>query len=516
VEFDRRHYVFAIAATGLAVLGTLVVTRWLEDFPLLILLTAVMVSSLHGGAGPGLVATALSGLAILGATHFLATDFQIPRVNLGDEVVRLIIFLFVASGISTLAGARRRAERERDSLLVREQAARERAEEASWAKDRFLATVSHELRNPLAAILSWASLLRRGAVDGQRARRGLEAIERSAKMQARLIDDLLDVSRIVAGKLKLDVRSTDLVPVIASALDTVRPAAEAKHLQLDVALDPATGLVKGDPDRLQQIMWNLLSNSIKFTPDGGSVWVNLERFNRQAELRVSDTGQGIAPELLPHLFEPFWQAETNLNRRTAGLGLGLTIVRHLVELHGGTVVAHSKGAGKGALFRVTIPLIQPGGEIEREAARDRVAADIPAELTPSMLRGVPVLVVDDVPTNEAVRTALAACGAEVRVADSTPAALQMLDHWQPAVLVAGIEMAGGDAYTLIRQLRQRQPERGGAIPAVALVDHERAEDCERVVDAGYQVHVARSADLAELVRIVASLTAAREASPTVH
>jgi signal transduction histidine kinase len=376
-EFEGASYLFAVAATCLAVLVTLLLTRWLEDFPLLILVTAVMASSLRGGTGPGLLATALSGFAILGATHFLAAAFAIPRVNLSDEVVRLIIFLFVASGISTLAGARRRAERERDVLLVRERTAREQAEDASWAKDRLLATVSHELRNPLAAILGWASLLRDRALDEQ-TRRACRAIERHVKMQARLTDDLLDVSRFAAGKLQLDVCPLDLVPVIEAALDVVRPAVEAKRIRVHAALDPATGLVNGDPDRLQQVVWNLLSNAIKFTPEEGSVWLTLRRVAGLAELRVSDSGQGVAPESLPRLFEPFWQAVRVDNRAPGGLGLGLAIVRHLVELHGGTVVAHSGGIGKGVTVRVAIPLAQPSESIQphgREGSARHVSSD---------------------------------------------------------------------------------------------------------------------------------------------
>jgi signal transduction histidine kinase len=374
---EGASYLFAIAATGLAVLLTLLLTRWLEDFPLLILLTAVMASSLRGGTGPGLLATALSGCAILGATHFLATAFAIPRVNLSDEVVRLIILLSVASGISALAGARRRAERERDVLLIRERAAREQAEDASWAKDRLLATVSHELRNPLAAILGWASLRRDCTLD-EHTRRACRAIERHAKMQARLTDDLLDVSRFAAGKLQLDVRPLDLVPVIEAALDVVRPAAEAKRVQVHIALDPTTGFVNGDPDRLQQVVWNLLSNAIKFTPEEGSVWVTLGRVGGVAELRVSDSGQGIAPEALLRVFEPFWQAVPVDNRALRGLGLGLAIVRDLVELHGGTVVTHSGGIGKGATVRVAIPLARPGESIQpdgRKGSARRVSSD---------------------------------------------------------------------------------------------------------------------------------------------
>jgi signal transduction histidine kinase len=243
----RNAYLFVLAATSVAVLVTLLATRWLEDFPLLILLTAVMASALHGGTGPGLLATAISGAAIFAATHLLATRFAIPPVNASDEVVRLVIFLFVATGFTFLAGARQRAERERDLLLVREQAARAEAEAANGAKDRFLAAVSHELRNPLAAILSWASLMRSTTLDDRTLRHGLEAIDRNARSQARLIGDLLDVSRIVAGKLRLAPSPVDLAPVIEAALDTVAHAAEGKRIDVDVALDPDTGRVHGDP-----------------------------------------------------------------------------------------------------------------------------------------------------------------------------------------------------------------------------------------------------------------------------
>jgi signal transduction histidine kinase len=240
-----RHYVFAVAATSAAALVMLVVTRWLEDFPLLVLLAAVMASALRGGAGPGLVATGLSGVAILGAAHFPADAFRIPTVNLSDEVVRLVVFLVVAGGISLLAGARRRAERERDALLVREQAARKQAEEASWAKDRLLATVSHELRNPLAAILSWSSLLRGASADRERTAHGLDVIERNARSQARLIDDLLDVSRFVNGRMRLDVRPTDLAAVVATALETIGPAADANQIQIPEATGRRPGSASG-------------------------------------------------------------------------------------------------------------------------------------------------------------------------------------------------------------------------------------------------------------------------------
>lgn len=369
------EYVFAIAVTCVAVLITLLATQWLEDFPLLILVTAVMASALRGGTGPGLVATALSGLAIFVAAHFLASRFAIPPVNAGDEIVRLVIFLVVATGISLLAGARQRAERERDELLVREKLARQEAQAANIAKDRFLAAVSHELRNPLAAILSWTSLLRATSGEDATIRRALEATERNTKSLARLVEDLLDVSQIVAGKFRLEARAIDLVPVVDAALETVAAAAESKHITLDRVLDPGTGVVWADPDRLQQVVWNLLSNAVKFTPEHGRVGVHLVRAGDHAELDVTDTGRGIVPEVLPHVFEPFWQAEAG-DRRMGGLGLGLGIVRHLVELHGGTVAARSAGAGRGASFTVTLPLM---GDDETTHVGHRQAAGLPVE-----------------------------------------------------------------------------------------------------------------------------------------
>lgn len=317
---SRARYAFAVFVTAVGIAVTLVVTRRLEDFPLIILLAAVMARALRGGTGPGFVATTMSAAAILGASHFLAAAFAIPPVNLGDEVVRLVIFVSVASGISLIAGARRRAERERDVLLVREQAARAEAEAASLAKDEFLAMVSHELRNPLAAILAWSTLLQDECTAEMR-RRAAGAIERSAKAQSRLVDDLLDVSRIVRGKLRLDLCPMDLVPVIEAAVDTVRPAADAKRITIHIALDPSAGLVRGDAARLRQVVWNLVSNAVKFTPEGGRVRVGLAIASR-AEISVSDSGCGFDPEFLPNLFRPFWQAEAGASRRTSGLGLG--------------------------------------------------------------------------------------------------------------------------------------------------------------------------------------------------
>ena len=330
-SWTRRPFAFAALVTTLAALATFCLTVWLEDFPLLILLTAVMASALRGGTAPGLLAAGMSTFTLFVATHSLASFFAIPRINLQAEIVRLVIFVVTASGISLMGGARRRAERERDELLVRERGARDQAEAANLAKDRFLANVSHELRNPLAAILSWASLLRSRGADAASLQRALDAIERNANAQARLIDDLVDVARIVTGKLQLDVRPTDLGPLVEEVLEGVRTAARAKCLDLQLSPIPLPTLVDGDPERLQQIAWNLLANAIKFTAEGGRVCVHVEPSAGLAHLRVVDTGQGFPPEAIPHLFERFWQAEGNIGRRTGGLGLGLAIVRHLVE-----------------------------------------------------------------------------------------------------------------------------------------------------------------------------------------
>jgi len=364
------RYAFALVSSLVALGVTLLLTRWLEDFPLLIFLTAVLASAARGGTGPGIVSTLACGFSLLVATHELADRFAIPRVNLGAEVVRLAIFLCVSAAISLLAGAGRRAGAERDALLLRAQDARRQAEAANLAKDQFLATVSHELRNPLAAILAWANLLRGPGRSEQNVERALEVIERNTRLQALLIDDLLDVSRIVAGKLRLEVRPTTLGPPLEAAVDAIRPAAEAKRIALRIELDDEAGVVNGDPARLQQVFWNLLSNAVKFTPEGGEVRVRLTRSLSHALLEVRDTGVGIAADSIPHLFERFWQEQTDSGPRSRGLGLGLAIVRNLVDLHGGAITVHSAGLGSGASFRITLPLIEPRFESPATYARE--------------------------------------------------------------------------------------------------------------------------------------------------
>jgi PAS domain S-box-containing protein len=412
-----------------------------------------------------------------------------------------------ASKIARDVTERKRAEREREALLAETERARNDAEAASRAKDAFLATISHELRTPLSPILAWARLLRIGkALDEEKSARAIEAIERCAKTQAQLIEDLLDVSRIVAGRLRLDVRPVDLAPVVQAAVDVVRPAAEAKGVRLHVVVDPNAGRVSGDPQRLQQVVWNLLSNAVKFTPKGGQVQVVLERVNSYVEVAVSDTGQGIAADFLPHVFERFQQADRGPSRTHGGLGLGLAIVRHIAELHGGTVHAESPGPGQGAVFTLKLPLIvlaRTAGEHERRHPR---APDEATSDTLASLAGLRVLVVDDDPdSNEVVRLLLAGQGAEVEVAASAAQALDILGRWRPDVLVSDIGMPGEDGYGLIRNVRSRDGDKPQRLPAVALTAYATVDDRVRLLSAGFQAHVTKPLDPAELVAVVASV-----------
>jgi signal transduction histidine kinase/DNA-binding response OmpR family regulator len=401
---------------------------------------------------------------------------------------------------------RKQAEEERSKLLVREQAARAEAEAANRTKDEFLATLSHELRTPLTAVLGWAHLLRSGKLTDETAANALETIERNARAQSQLIDDLLDVSRIITGKLSLDTRAIELAPIVEAAINSVRPAAQAKNIQLHADLNHATGLVAGDASRLQQVVWNLFSNSIKFTPQNGRVNVSLKRSNSHAEITVSDTGQGISPEFLPHVFDRFRQADGTTTRTHGGLGLGLAIVRHLVELHGGTVHADSAGAGQGATFTVNLPLINSDVDYsEAERARS-TPVDVETTVSYSLLDGLRVLVVDDeVDTRDLIAAVLARVGAEVQTAATASEALQALEHWIPDVLVSDIGMPDEDGYTLIKKVRELDAKQPGWIPALALTAYASVEDRMRALSAGFQMHMTKPLDPAELVAVVASL-----------
>jgi len=400
---------------------------------------------------------------------------------------------------------RQRTEEERAHLLEREQAARTEAEEANRAKDEFLATLSHELRTPLSTMLIWAELLRRRALDESTTARALETLDRNTRVMTRLIDDLLDVSRIVTGKLRLDTGPVDLASVIRAALEAVRPAAEAKRLGVECVLDSGVGPVSGDAARLQQVVWNLLSNAIKFTPKGGRVTVRLETEESSARITVADTGKGITEGFLPHIFEPFRQADSTTTRVHGGLGIGLGIVRQLVEMHGGTVRAESPGEDRGATFTVDLPLAAIREAVQRSEAEPRPIADATLDSVPT-LAGVRVLVVDDqAGARDAVSAVLEQCGARVAVAASSVEALEALATFRPDVLVSDVGMPGEDGYALIRRVRALASEDGGRIPAAALTAYARVEDRRRALLAGYQAHVPKPVAPAALVAVIARL-----------
>jgi PAS domain S-box-containing protein len=386
---------------------------------------------------------------------------------------------------------------------------REKAEEASRLKDEFLATVSHELRSPLHAILGWATMLSENRLDKEKTAHAFEVIYRNANAQNQLIGDLLEVSRIITGKLRLDVSEVELIPIINAAMDAVRPAAEAKQIKLVSSFDPAARLASLDADRLQQIVWNLLSNAVKFTSRGGQVAISLEREGAHITITVSDTGAGIEPEFLPFVFDRFRQFEGDTRRTHGGLGLGLAIVRHLVELHGGTVGAASPGKGRGATFTVTLPLAAPREEAS-EVGRDRQAdaGEIlrDSAMAPDRLRDLRVLVVDDEQdARDLLSEMLTNYGAEVKTCASAAEALRTLDEWRPHALVSDIGMPGEDGYDLLRKIRAREPERGGRIPAVALTAYARAEDKRRALAAGYQIHIPKPVEPDLLAVTVARL-----------
>ncbi len=406
------------------------------------------------------------------------------------------------------------AAEQRAELLNKERAARTEAERASRVKDDFVATLSHELRTPISAILGWMHLLRANP-NRPDAEYGLEVVERNTRAQARMIEDLLDISRIVSGKLRLDVQTVELVDIINSAIETVKPAAEARKVRIQRVFDPKAGTVRGDPARLQQIVWNLLSNAIKFTPSGGRVTVSLVRVNSHIEIIVEDTGKGISAEFLPHVFDRFRQQDASTTRAQGGLGLGLSIVRHLVELHGGTVSAQSEGDGTGATFVVALPTaaidapVDDGVQRLHPTAAERSPAAASVSLTEG-LTGLRLLVVDDEPdTRELLRRVLTEAGASVVAAGSAEAALKILmdEATRVDVLLSDIGMPGEDGYSFIRRVRQMPEGRGspGRLPSIALTAFARSEDRTRALVAGFQSHIAKPAEPSELVAMVASV-----------
>ncbi|AFZ37354.1 PAS/PAC sensor hybrid histidine kinase [Stanieria cyanosphaera PCC 7437] len=403
---------------------------------------------------------------------------------------------------------RQLAEEERAKLLVQEQKARAEAEKLNRLKDEFLSNVSHELRTPLNAILGWSQLLRTRETDEVTRNRALETIERNARSQAQLIDDLLDISRIITGKIRLNVQTIQLLSVIEAAIDTVRPAADAKSIRIQSVLDPAAGPVLGDHERLQQIVWNLLSNAIKFTPKHGRVQVYLQRINSHIEIVVTDTGQGISSEFLPYVFERFRQADISITRSFGGLGLGLAIVRQLVELHGGTVHAESPGPGQGATFTVKLPLMAVRATvIEPERVHPVVGGSVPFNCS-SQLDQLKILIVDDDPDmRDLLIYTIEVCGAEVIAAASANEAILLLSESSPPfdILISDIGMPDQDGYALLRRVRRLEPQRGGKIPAIALTAYARTQDRTAALLAGFQSHIAKPVEPAELIAVIANL-----------
>jgi PAS domain S-box-containing protein len=435
--------------------------------------------------------------------HSLIT---VPLVANAQKLGSLTLFLTEASGRHytdtdlSLAEdlARRVALALENARLYRE------AKETNRMKDEFLATLSHELRSPLNAMLGWAKLLNTRQFDQATTLKAIETIERNARAQAQLIEDLLDVSRIIQGKFRLDVQPLELKGLVEAAIETVRPAADAKEIRIQAVLDPAAGPVAGDSNRLQQVIWNLLSNAIKFTNKGGRVHIRLERINSHIEITVTDTGQGIPLEFLPYVFDRFRQADNSITRTFSGLGLGLAIVRHLVELHGGTVHADSPGEGQGATFMVQLPLLPVRVDVNAPArSHPKVGPGLPFNRPPS-LDGVKVLVVDDdLDGREFVAIVLEQCGAEVVTVSSAAEALTVLSQSHIDVLVSDIGMPEEDGYSLIRRVRAL--EQGGRIPAVALTAYARTEDRTRAIAEGFQMHLPKPVEPSELATVVASM-----------
>ncbi|HEU4766227.1 MAG TPA: ATP-binding protein [Pyrinomonadaceae bacterium] len=395
---------------------------------------------------------------------------------------------------------------DRSRLLSNEKLARNEAERANRLKDEFLATISHELRNPLNAIMGWAHMMRLGNLTPANVERAVETIYRNAKSQSQLVADLLDVSRIISGKLRLDVRTVDLIYIVNAAIDSIRPAADAKGIRVQTMLDSAAGPISGDADRLQHIVWNLLTNAVKFTPKGGRIQVKLQRVDSHVEIVVSDSGVGISKEFLPYVFDRFRQADASTTRIHGGLGLGLSIVHQLVDLHGGTVSVSSEGEGKGATFTISLPFVGViSNQQEAEPPPTQNEEIVSFSGLPS-LQGVKVLVVDDEPdTRELISEVLKECGSEVITSRSAAEALVALEEHKPDVLISDLGMPDEDGYSLIAKIRALPSDQGGQIPAAALTAYARAEDRMRVLRSGFQFHLPKPVDSAELVTVVASL-----------
>jgi len=401
---------------------------------------------------------------------------------------------------------RKQAEGERAQLLISERAARAEAEGVNRTKDEFLATLSHELRTPLTAILGWSHLVRTGKLEEEQLTRAVETIERNARSQAQLIDDLLDVSRIITGKLQLEPRSVDMCGLVEAAVEAVRPSFEAKNIKVETVLEAEACTVAGDPNRIQQIIWNLLSNAVKFTPAEGQVRIELKRCEPFICVSVKDSGIGIKKEFLPYIFDRFRQADGSTTRVHGGLGLGLSIVKHLVQLHDGSVEVESDGSNLGATFTVSFPIATNGlPNVSVEHERPGENHGLQPEFS-QILDGLRILVVDDeADSRELISAILRRCGGVVKCCDSTAAALKTFRAWKPHLLVSDIGMPVEDGYTLIKKLRQMRLKAAKEVPAIALTAYATKEDKARALASGFQVHVPKPIEPATLIRSVASL-----------
>jgi hypothetical protein len=399
--------------------------------------------------------------------------------------------------------ARKKTEAKLAQLLVRERAARADAEKANRLKDEFLATLSHELRTPLNAVIGWSRILKTGRLDKESSAHAIEVIERNAWAQKQIIEDILDVSRVITGKLQLHLGPVNLVSVVNAALDAVRPALEAKDIRVETQFPSDLKVIAGDVDRLQQVVWNLLSNASKFTPVGGTVGIRVTQDDTYVEIEISDTGPGIAAEFLPHVFERFRQADGSTTRTHGGLGLGLAIVRHLVELHGGSIGAENISAQSGAVFTLKLPL--PSTALSLDHVPQVTPVD--EKVTEVDLENVRILVVEDeLDALDLIMIDLTAHGAKVRGASSASQAFELLDSDQFDLLISDIGMADTDGYNFIRQVRKHEGEKGDHIPAIALTAYARTQDRIRAIAAGYNTHVAKPVEIRELVTVVKCLT----------
>ncbi|MBC8029236.1 MAG: PAS domain S-box protein [Pyrinomonadaceae bacterium] len=448
---------------------------------------------LHGAFGFPIVL----GGDILGVIEFFSPEIREPD----DELLKMVVGIGGQIGQFT---ERKRAEERLAALLESERAARADAEKANRLKDEFLATLSHELRTPLNAVIGWSRMLGSGRLDSEGSKHALEVVERNAWAQKQIIEDILDVSRVITGKLQLNLSPVDLVAVVDAALDAVRPAMEAKEIKIDTVIDASLRMVSGDPDRLQQVIWNILSNAAKFTPSGGRVEIAVSQTASHVQIQVTDSGPGINPAFLPHVFERFRQADGSTTRTHGGLGLGLAIVRHLVELHGGTIEVENRGIAKGAIFKVRLPL--PSGDLHPETVANAAAVFRDVQPGSTDLEGLRILVVDDeMDALDLIGAELAQRGAKVTGVTSVEEALKALELVEFDLMISDIGMPNTDGYELIRQIRGREESKYQRIPAVALTAYARVQDRMRAIMAGFNTHVAKPVEVSELITVVASL-----------